>query len=245
MKISCGIYSITNIINGKKIIGQSCRIESRMLQHKWELRNNKHENEYLQNAWNKYGEQNFRFEILLECSKEMLDQEEIRTIKEYKTTNRDLGYNIKEGGHSPRMTDETKEKISKSNIGNLHCLGRKLSNETKEKMRRAAVGRKLSNETKEKISKSKLGFSHPQSIETREKIRIAKIGSKFSDEHKKHMSEAISGEKHWNFGGSLSEEIKNKIRESNLGQSRSEETKQKMKDAWKKRKEEAMITKEE
>jgi len=59
------------------------------------------------------------------------------------------------------------------------------------------------------------------------------------------MSEAISGEKHWNFGGSLSEEIKNKIRESNLGQSRSEETKQKMKDAWKKRKEEAMITKEE
>ena len=52
----CGIYCIENIINHKKYIGQSQNVFRRMYNHKNLLRNNKHHNSYLQNSWNKYGE---------------------------------------------------------------------------------------------------------------------------------------------------------------------------------------------
>lgn len=55
-KIS-GIYKILNIKNGKFYIGSSNNIKVRWSQHKTLLKNNKHENKYLQNAWNKYGGQ--------------------------------------------------------------------------------------------------------------------------------------------------------------------------------------------
>ncbi len=74
----CGIYKITNIVNGKALIGLSSDIFRRWVDHRKTLRKNKHDNPYFQNAWNKYGEDNFRFEIILECNKENLNKEEIR-----------------------------------------------------------------------------------------------------------------------------------------------------------------------
>ena len=62
-----GIYKIKNKVNGKVYIGQSIRIEKRWIDHKKTLRSNSHRNIYLQNAWNKYGEENFIHEIIEEC----------------------------------------------------------------------------------------------------------------------------------------------------------------------------------
>ena len=53
-----GIYQIRNIINNKIYIGQSLNIKTRFLQHKQALRKNRHPNQHLQNAWNKYGKSN-------------------------------------------------------------------------------------------------------------------------------------------------------------------------------------------
>ena len=63
MKI-CGIYKIENKINHKIYIGQSNDIETRWTHHKWELNNHKHSNNHLQKAWDKFGEENFIFEIV-------------------------------------------------------------------------------------------------------------------------------------------------------------------------------------
>ena len=50
--------------------------KNRFYQHKNNLLKNKHCNSYLQNAVNKYGIENFKFEILEECDKEFLNSQE-------------------------------------------------------------------------------------------------------------------------------------------------------------------------
>ena len=63
----CGIYSIKNVINNKEYIGSSRNLYNRLHEHFHNLKNNKSHNSHLQNAWNKYGENNFKFEILEYC----------------------------------------------------------------------------------------------------------------------------------------------------------------------------------
>ena len=62
-----GIYMITNVVNNKRYIGQSKNISNRKIHHFSRLRGNAHYNKYLQKAFNKYGENNFIFSVLLYC----------------------------------------------------------------------------------------------------------------------------------------------------------------------------------
>ena len=75
-----GIYKITNIVNDKIYVGQSIAIKQRWSQHKAELRKNKHGNCHLQKAWNKYGEEKFKFSVLeyldTDISKDFLTERE-------------------------------------------------------------------------------------------------------------------------------------------------------------------------
>ena len=63
-KVSGGIYIIENLITGKIYVGKSKNINSRLKQHKRALNKNYHVNAVLQNDWNEYGENNFKFDIL-------------------------------------------------------------------------------------------------------------------------------------------------------------------------------------
>lgn len=111
-----GIYAITNMINGKIYIGQSVDIKDRFAHHKSMLRHNRHENDYLQKAWNKYGESNFEFKILTECSEEEMDNIERDYIQKYDSMNRDKGYNFESGGSLHKhMSEESKKKCRLQN----------------------------------------------------------------------------------------------------------------------------------
>ncbi|QDX94739.1 hypothetical protein EEL30_22110 [Brevibacillus laterosporus] len=136
----CGIYIIKNILNHHVYIGQSVNIHQRFREHKSRLRNNKHGNGRLQNAWNKYGEEKFIFKVLETVEIDNLDYKEIQWIKYYKSSHRDYGYNIEYGGNCMKQVpDETKRKISKNHADssgkNNPFFGRKHTKESIEKIR--------------------------------------------------------------------------------------------------------------
>lgn len=104
----CGIYCIENNVNHKKYIGQSVDIYHRWYEHTYELSRNIHHNAPLQNAWNKYGENNFSFTIIERCAAEELDEKEQYYIRIHKThADFDgLGYNLTTGGDGAGILSE-------------------------------------------------------------------------------------------------------------------------------------------
>ena len=96
--MSCGIYKITNIVNQKSYIGQSIHIESRWTDEKYVLTEptDPRYKSSLSKAFRKYGIENFKFEILEECSKEELSSKEIYYIDLYNSYYN--GYNETTGG---------------------------------------------------------------------------------------------------------------------------------------------------
>ena len=92
-------YKIKNRINHNKYIGITTNPTVRKNRHFNYLRKNKHFNPHLQSAFNKYGEENFYFEILEE--RDFVDPKEAykyeaNLIKKYNTYNN--GYNCNPGG---------------------------------------------------------------------------------------------------------------------------------------------------
>lgn len=78
------IYRIRNIVNSKVYIGSTNNIMKRFNTHICNLRNKTHHNKHLQNAWNKYGESNFEFEIIEECDDSIKFRIEQKYIDLYK-----------------------------------------------------------------------------------------------------------------------------------------------------------------
>lgn len=131
----CGIYSITSKTDGKRYIGQTIvSFEKRWKRHKHDLNKGIHKNPHLQSSWNKYGDDNFDFEIIEECIEINTDEAEIFWIFTFRTLNNEYGYNIKTGGKNGRMSEESKDKLSKSQMGNQNTLGLKHSEKTKLKI---------------------------------------------------------------------------------------------------------------
>jgi group I intron endonuclease len=71
-KYKSGIYQITNLVNNKFYIGSSTNLYKRFHVHKSKLINKTHPNIKLQNSINKYGINNFKFEVLAICPKEYI-----------------------------------------------------------------------------------------------------------------------------------------------------------------------------
>lgn len=89
---------IKNNINGKIYIGKSNDIETRIKAHFSENEHNRTPHKPLYKAMKKYGQENFSIIVLEECSPELLNEREKYWIKEYNSTNNDIGYNILPGG---------------------------------------------------------------------------------------------------------------------------------------------------
>ena len=105
-KYLCGIYCINNTANNKKYIGLSRDIRRRWNEHKSDLRNNKHNNIYLQREWNIYGEDVFEFIIVELCDPSKICEREQYYIVEYHTLSHESGYNFTNGGECCATTSK-------------------------------------------------------------------------------------------------------------------------------------------
>ena len=195
-----GIYMIRNLINEKIYIGQSRDIYKRWKQHKSDLNCNRHINEHLQSAWNKYGEENFEFSVLCECEENQLNTLEQYYIFELFSYDDRVGYNKNYGGKNGRHTEESKRRQSKALKGKYcgkkcYWYGKHHSEESRKKISEVIKGKNNpmygkhhTKETKEKMSNTKKGKNNPM------------YGKHLSEEHKMRLSEATKGKNNPMYG---------------------------------------------
>lgn len=140
MSNQTGIYQILNLTNNKCYIGSTAvGFHDRWRDHKSLLRCNRHHSPILQNAWNKYGAEVFRWIVVEICQPEQCIERE-----QYWLNTTQPEYNIcRTAGSS---------------------LGRKHSTATKAKIAKGHIGicRPHTEQTKQKISRSKKGVPIPK-----------------------------------------------------------------------------------
>lgn len=173
-----GIYIIKNLVNNKLYIGSAVNLKKRKREHFSLLKNNKHHSIYLQRAYNKYGKDNFIFELLECCEKTVLiirEQHYIDLINP--------NYNISKIAGSCIgiiRSKETIKRLSESHKGQIPWnKGIPATKEQKENQSKLMTGRVSGAKGIKWCDKSKL------------KLSLSKLNKKLSTEHKQNLSKKI------------------------------------------------------
>jgi group I intron endonuclease len=182
-----GIYKITNIVNNKVYIGSSHNIVNRWKTHLRGLKNNKHHSKKLQNSFNKHGIDKFTFEVIEECSRELLIEIEQYWIDKLDSYNK--GYNIvtkagvNYGMLGKHHNDDFKKRKSEEMKGNKFSLGLKHSDEYKNYMKLINSGKNNPNYGRK---------MNPEEIKKR--IESVKINGVFKGENNPNFKFKIESE---------------------------------------------------
>lgn len=91
--LDAGIYEIVHVASGRRYIGSSRNVRYRLQRHRCDLRGGRARSRYLQNVWNKYGEDAFAFRQVLACSEDHLTLFEDILISGYQTRDKRFGFN--------------------------------------------------------------------------------------------------------------------------------------------------------
>lgn len=202
-----GIYKITNIVNNKFYIGSSINVKKRLKQHLSALVKNNHYNSILTRAYNKYGDDNFKFELLFKCEPV---REDLLFWEQLCLNNLECHYNL--------------SRVAGSMLGYKH------SDTTRAKVSMANRGRKRTPEVCKRLSETHLGEKNYMYGKRGE--LSPNYNKKHSAESVRRGALARSGEKHYMFGKNLSLDVRSKISASTsginnpmYGRSHSEDTK--------------------
>jgi group I intron endonuclease len=176
-----GVYKITHQDSGDCYVGSSLRLRSRIRGHRKGLRVNKHENQHLQNAWNKYGSDAFTYSVL-----EYVPTGAVIPREQFWMDTLHPVYNI--------------AKIAGSNAGNK--LG-PMSQSQKDKIGAANRGKVASQETRDFLSSIRKGV--PKSQAFKDNLSRVLTGRVPTDTHRANLSKSLKGRL---FGSALRESQK-------------------------------------
>lgn len=195
------IYKTTNLVNDKIYIGQHKASEFDVTY----FGSGKH----ILNAIHKYGIENFKCEVLEWCeTRTITNAREQFWIAQFNSTNRNIGYNITEGGEGWKggtHSQISRDKISKSKTGKhpnrdytkiTDNTKAKISNTLKqyyETHKNPRYGVHLLSETKEKLRRANLGKRYSQEIRDKHKRPAWNKGIPMTENAKRHLSEINSG----------------------------------------------------
>lgn len=206
-----GIYEIRCLVTNKVYIGSAVNLQQRYSDHKKTLRKNTHRNPRLQNAWNKYGEENFTFLVVeFVLLKENLISREQWWI-DFIGFGEARMFNIAPiagSGLGRKHTQAAKDKVSAAN------KGRKATEEQRKHLSEVMTGRTRSPEHCEKLSQALKG--RPLAEETKLKMKLARVGRKLTPEHRANIAKGLD-----------KPEIKAKMLALRLGKKDSDETRRK------------------
>lgn len=189
--MTIGIYCIQHVDSGKRYIGKSINIESRLIQHKSRLqqyeRSLKHTSRHLYNAVQKYGWKAFITEVIEtfnNVNEELIAERELYWMDQFKTCDRNHGYNLRRDSSTGMIvSDET----------------RKIKSEQNKGVNNPNHGNKWSDEMKSNMSSVKQKQHRDDSIYGDEwKSKISKKSSEFwrdNPEVKKQMAKKVSNKK--------------------------------------------------
>jgi len=183
------VYMVHNKVNGKLYVGKTTKdVKRRWAEHLSSAKGGS--KYYFHAAIRKYGADAFVVTPISgwASSEEDLAEQERYFIKKYRTNNPKIGYNLTEGGEGTlghTLYLEAREKIRQSRLGrsswnsgispsnvtraligaahkgNKYCLGRKLSEATKQKIAMKATGRLASDELCRVRSQNAQGVNNP------------------------------------------------------------------------------------
>lgn len=185
--MTSGVYQISITQFGKKYIGSTADIETRRSNHISRLRNGNHHNPHLQAAFQKYGEAEYSFQVLLICDPInliMYEQNVIDSQTPEKLYNIRVAAEINLGIKYPPGTGA---KISAAN------MGRKNSLESIERGRLARIGQKATPEARANMSAARIGYK--ASDESRANMSAAQK-LLVTDETRARSSAVNKGRKH-------------------------------------------------
>lgn len=112
-----GIYKITNKLNNHSYIGLSTKVEERWKYHQSPYNQQRESYKSLYKAFEKYGIENFTFEILEECPIQELGEKEKYYIAKYDTYKN--GYNMTTGGEDNVGSAHPNHKLTDEDVINI------------------------------------------------------------------------------------------------------------------------------
>lgn len=191
------IYKYTNTINGKVYIGKTYRIKARQVEHRSK---SIYCDTYFHKALNKYGYDNFTFEIIAQTDNDdSLNFLEKMYIRKYKSSQQEFGYNLTEGGEGTigfHPTEEARQKMSRAK------KGVKKSEVTRQRMKDSWKLREPRNMS---------GSANPNWKGGVKNIKKEPVPREIVNQH---ISEAKKGSTPWNKGKKWSDEMRKKFSEA-------------------------------
>lgn len=193
----CGVYLITNNLNGMSYVGQSVDCVHRWRQHIC----NSEKKSFIDKVIKEFGKENFTFKIEKECIPEELDFYERETIEKYNTLYPN-GYNLYTGGKKNFITSkESKEKNKIAHIGRTAWnKDLKMSPEFCEKLSISQKGKHKANSG---------SFKKGQTPWNKDKVTPESVRRKISEKNKGRLSCNKGKTRPEEVGRKISEVLKN------------------------------------
>lgn len=220
-----GIYKIKNLKSNKKYIGSSINIDKRIKRHKIDLNNNKHNNIHLQREYNKYGIENFIFEVVEYCDIEnirIIEQKYLDDIfktddyyKEYynigvKSTG---GDNLSNNPNRLYIIEKMKDSIIKRYKNESLKTKENRSNNLKGD-KNPNFGKKWNSEQRERMSSQRKGLPSFRKGKTFEELFGIEKANLMKIEHSERMKNKLTGVNNPFYGKKHTEENKKFLSES-------------------------------